>query len=96
MKSQNNIFYGDKNELPYLRCYTYKEERTELAYHIGINLDNTCDFDCCTKRILSITNSEISLFTATHMIINSFNNNYYLKCFIRNRLPKFDFYLKNK
>ena len=58
---------------------TYKEDGTELADHIDTNLDITCDFEGCTKRILPPADSEISLFTAKHMIIVSLSSSYYLK-----------------
>ena len=58
---------------------TYTEDGTELADHVDANLDITCDYDGCTKRILPAADSEISLFTANHMIIVSLNSNYYLK-----------------
>ena len=51
----------------------------ELAAHIDTNLDITCDFEGCTKRILPAADSKVSLFTANHMIIVSFSNNYYVE-----------------
>ena len=51
----------------------------ELADHIDTNLDITCDFDGCTKRILPAADSKVSLFTANHMIIVSLNSNYYVE-----------------
>ena len=58
---------------------TYTEDGTELADHVDANLDITCDYEGCTERILPAADSEISLFTANHMIIVSLNSNYYLK-----------------
>jgi hypothetical protein len=47
--------------------------------HVDANLDITCDFDGCTKRILPAADSTVSLFTANHMIIVSLSSNYYVE-----------------
>jgi hypothetical protein len=57
---------------------TYTEE-TPILDHIDTNLDITCDFEGCTKRILPAADSKISLFTANHMIIVSLNSSYYVE-----------------
>ena len=57
---------------------TYTEE-LPVAEHVDTNLDITCDFEGCTKRILPAADSKISLFTAQHMIIMSLSNNYYVE-----------------
>ena len=50
-----------------------------MVPHIDTNLDITCDFEGCTQRILPAKDSEISIFTATSMIIVSTSNQYYVK-----------------
>ena len=45
--------------------------------HVDANLDITCDFEGCTKRILPPADSKVSLFTANHMIIVSLSSSYY-------------------
>ena len=57
---------------------TYTEEIDTLA-HVDTNLDITCDFEGCTKRILPAADSKVSLFTANHMIIVSLTSNYYVE-----------------
>ena len=57
---------------------TYTED-APVADHVDANLDITCDYDGCTKRILPAADSTISLFTAQHMIIISLSNNYYVE-----------------
>jgi hypothetical protein len=57
---------------------TYTEE-TGILDHVDTNLDITCDFEGCTKRILPAGDSKVSLFTANHMIIVSLNSNYYVE-----------------
>ena len=57
---------------------TYTEE-TDVLDHVDANLDITCDFEGCSKRILPAADSKISLFTAKHMIIISLTNNYYVE-----------------
>jgi len=47
--------------------------------HVDANLDITCDFDGCSKRILPAADSKVSLFTANHMIIVSLNSSYYVE-----------------
>ena len=47
--------------------------------HVDANLDITCDFEGCTKRILPPADSKVSLFTARHMIVVTLNNNYYVE-----------------
>ncbi|MBQ4060747.1 MAG: hypothetical protein IJD46_01850 [Bacilli bacterium] len=58
---------------------TYTVDGTELAEHVDANLDITCDYEGCTKRILPAGDSKISLFTANHMIIVSLNSSYYVE-----------------
>ena len=57
---------------------TYTEECGVLD-HVDNNLDITCDFEGCSKRILPAADSTISLFTANHMIIISLTNSYYVE-----------------
>lgn len=52
---------------------------TPMVDHVDANLDITCDYDGCTKRILPAADSTVSLFTANHMIIVSLNSNYYVE-----------------
>ena len=58
---------------------SYVADETPVAEHIDTNLDITCDYEGCTKRILPAQDSEVSLFTANHMIIMSLSNNYYVQ-----------------
>ena len=51
----------------------------EMIPHIDSDLDITCDYEGCTKRILPEADSTISLFTANHMIIISLTSNYYVE-----------------
>lgn len=51
----------------------------EMNPHVDANLDITCDYEGCTKRILPEGDSTISIFTANHMIIISLTNNYYVE-----------------
>ena len=60
-------------------CGDSYEEELATVDHIDTNLDITCDFDGCTKRILPAADSEISLFTAKNMIIISLSNSYYMQ-----------------
>ena len=57
---------------------TYTEE-CDVLDHVDRNLDITCDFEGCSKRILPAADSTISLFTANHMIIISLTNSYYVE-----------------
>ena len=57
---------------------TYTEE-CDVLDHVDANLDITCDFDGCTKRILPEGDTKISLFTANHMVIISLSSNYYVE-----------------
>ena len=61
------------------KCSECGEEYGELAEHVDANLDITCDFEGCTKRILPAADSKVSLFTANHMIIVSLSSNYYVE-----------------
>jgi hypothetical protein len=61
------------------KCSECGEEYGELAEHVDTNLDITCDFEGCTKRILPAADSKVSLFTANHMIIVSLSSNYYVE-----------------
>ena len=58
---------------------TYTADETEVVPHVDANLDITCDFEGCTKRLIPAVDSEISLFTASHMIIVSLPGNYYME-----------------
>ena len=58
---------------------SYKADETEVVPHVDTNLDITCDFDGCTKRILPAADSKVSLYTANCMIIVSLNSNYYVE-----------------
>ena len=58
---------------------SYTDSETETVPHVDANLDITCDYDGCTKRILPEADSEISLFTANNMIIISLSSNYYVQ-----------------
>ena len=58
---------------------TYTSDVTEVLPHVDENLDITCDYEGCTKRILPAADSKISLFTARHMIIVSLSNSYYME-----------------
>ena len=58
---------------------TYKGDEVGVVPHIDTDLDITCDFDGCTKRILPPADTKISYFTANHMIIVSLSSNYYLE-----------------
>ena len=51
----------------------------EMIPHVDENLDITCDYEGCTKRILPAGDSKISLFTANHMVIISLSSNYYVE-----------------
>lgn len=58
---------------------SYTGNETEMIPHVDTNLDITCDYEGCTKRILPPADSKVSLFTANHMIIVSISNNYYVE-----------------
>ena len=58
---------------------TYTADETAMVPHVDANLDITCDFEGCTKRLIPAADSEISLFTASHMIIVSLPGNYYME-----------------
>ena len=58
---------------------TLEPVELEMIPHVDENLDITCDYDGCTKRILPAGDSKISLFTANHMIVISLTNNYYVE-----------------
>ncbi len=58
---------------------TYTADEVEVVPHVDTNLDITCDFEGCTKRILPAADSKISLFTANHMIIVSLSSSYYVE-----------------
>ena len=58
---------------------TYTGDETPVADHVDTNLDITCDYDGCTKRILPAADTKVSLFTANHMIIVSLSSNYYVE-----------------
>ena len=58
---------------------TYTADETEVVPHVDTDLDITCDFEGCTKRILPAADSEISLFTANKMIIVSLSSSYYMQ-----------------
>ena len=58
---------------------TYTADETAMVPHVDANLDITCDFEGCTKRLIPAAESEISLFTASHMIIVSLPGNYYME-----------------
>ena len=57
---------------------TYTEE-TGILDHVDTNLDITCDFEGCTKRILPAADRKVSLFTANAMIVVSLSSNYYVE-----------------
>ena len=50
-----------------------------MVPHVDANLDITCDFEGCTKRLIPAADSKVSLFTANHMIIVSLSGNYYME-----------------
>ena len=58
---------------------SYTADETEVVPHVDTDLDITCDFEGCTKRILPAADSEISLFTANKMIIVSLSSSYYMQ-----------------
>ncbi len=58
---------------------TYTGDETEIVDHVDNNLDITCDFDGCTKRILPAADSKVSLYTANCMIIVSLSSSYYVE-----------------
>ena len=58
---------------------TYTADETAVVPHVDTDLDITCDFEGCTKRILPAADSEISLFTANKMIIVSLSSSYYMQ-----------------
>ena len=58
---------------------SYTADEVDVVNHVDANLDITCDFDGCTKRILPAADSKVSLFTANHMIIVSLSSNYYVE-----------------
>ena len=58
---------------------TLEEVAIDVLPHVDTNLDITCDYEGCTKRILPAGDSKISLFTANHMIIVSLSNSYYVE-----------------
>jgi hypothetical protein len=58
---------------------SYTGDETEIAPHVDNNLDITCDYEGCTKRILPPADSKVSLFTANNMIIVSLSSNYYVE-----------------
>ena len=58
---------------------SYTDSETEMLEHVDTNLDITCDYEGCTKRILPAADSKVSLFTANHMIIVSLSSNYYVE-----------------
>jgi hypothetical protein len=60
-------------------CGDTYTETIPVVDHIDKNLDITCDFEGCTKRILPAADSKVSLFTANHMIIVSLNSSYYVE-----------------
>ena len=60
-------------------CTVCGTELAPMLEHIDTNLDITCDYEGCTKRILPPADSKVSLFTANHMIIVSLSNNYYVE-----------------
>jgi hypothetical protein len=61
------------------KCGDSYSEDAPIAEHVDTNLDITCDFDGCTKRILPPADSKVSLFTANNMIIVSLSSNYYVE-----------------
>jgi hypothetical protein len=60
-------------------CTKCKTTEGEPAPHVDTDLDITCDYEGCTKRIISAADSKVSLFTANHMIIVSLSGNYYME-----------------
>ena len=60
-------------------CTVCGVELAPMLEHVDANLDITCDYEGCTKRILPPADSKVSLFTANHMIIISLTNNYYVE-----------------
>ena len=65
---------------PTCSCGDTKEPvELEMIPHVDENLDITCDYEGCSKRILPAADSKISLFTANHMVIISLTNNYYVE-----------------
>ena len=60
-------------------CGESYTEVIPMADHVDTNLDITCDFEGCTKRILPAADSKVSLFTARHMIVVSLSNSYYME-----------------
>ena len=65
---------------PTCSCGDTKEPvELEMIPHVDENLDITCDYEGCTKRILPAADSKVSLFTANHMIIVSLSSNYYVE-----------------
>ena len=58
---------------------SYTGDETEMLPHVDTNLDITCDYEGCTKRILPEADSKVSLFTANAMIIVSLNSSYYVE-----------------
>ena len=65
---------------PTCSCGDTKEPvELEMLPHVDENLDITCDYEGCSKRILPAADSKVSLFTANHMVIISLTNNYYVE-----------------
>ena len=60
-------------------CGDSYSEEIPVVEHVDTNLDITCDYEGCTKRILPAADSHISLFTANKMIIMSLSNSYYME-----------------
>ena len=58
---------------------SYTADEVAVVDHVDANLDITCDYAGCTKRILPAGDSKISLFTANHMIIVSLSSSYYVE-----------------
>ena len=68
------------SKVPTCECGDTKEAiEIPVVPHVDTNLDITCDFEGCTKRILPAGDSTVSLFTANHMIIVSLSSNYYVE-----------------
>ena len=60
-------------------CTVCGVELAPTLPHVDTDLDITCDYEGCTKRILPPADSKVSLFTANCMIIMSLSNDYYVE-----------------
>ena len=68
------------SKVPTCACGDTKDAiEIPVVDHVDANLDITCDFEGCTKRIIPAADSKVSLFTANHMIVVSLSGKYYVE-----------------